>query len=218
MKGGSITKKEKTMTLEEICRNLKNPLEDDQNLNEIIERMNINYSSCMGESPSRAPLKSMYDLLAMGQNKGGSQINAKDREQFFCKVVNYWIRYMTTLTPDKKNSIRAKYKDLDGLIGLLQKVGKVSSMQEIKTLENNQIVKENRKVPYYDQDGQFFHFKSKYMTGRVENGIDVKHRLYISPKPEDIYKFANIFVGECMKKTFLSILKFHREMIDLRIF
>lgn len=206
------------MTLEEICRNLKNPLEDDQNLNEIIEM----YRRSFYVDPKQRVIKpegnkiepyyrhghyvvmsNFYERGLMRENPiDKTLIDAKDREKFFCNTYNAWIRYMTHLTPDQKNSIRAKYKDLDGLIGLLQKVGKVSSMQEIESLNNNPLMpdKASGLRLCYDQDGTFCYFYSSHLTGGVVAGFDENSKFYICPKKKDIYKFANIFASECLKR------------------
>ena len=80
----------------------------------------------------------------------------------------------------------------------LRGFGKVSSMDDIKRLKSNPLFEEE--VNGWELQDGWEHTKSQYISGRTENRIQVKHRLYVGCQNQDMWKLAQLFKSKCQEQ------------------
>ena len=80
----------------------------------------------------------------------------------------------------------------------LRGFGKVSSMDDIKRLKSNPLFEEE--VNGWELQDGWEHIKSQYISGRTENKIQVKHRLYVGCQNQDMWKLAQLFKSKCQEQ------------------
>lgn len=209
------------MTFEEIYQKVKNPLDDEQNINKLIDiykkskRMGNNFESM--ESNGINHNKSMYTNIASSNSNDSSKYNAKDEEIFMVNLYNSWIKNMISLTPEQKKQVSSKYNNLDGLIDTLKKVGKVSTLQDVENLKKNPLVGSEQNNIEYLQGISFNHIESSKVSGYSNSINGYKHRLYIGAKYKDIYKLVNEFAESCTQNGYPYYFKLdvnHQNRVD----
>lgn len=200
------------MTFEEIYQRVQNPLDNEQNLNKIIDfykdskRTGYGFESI--DRGIRSNQGSMYDNIASAVVQDSSKYSIQDEEIFMVNLYNKWIKELTSLTPQQKTFVRLQYENLDGLIDVLNRVGKVENLQDIENLKKNPLVSSEKNNVETWQGVSFNHIMSSKVTGYKEDINGVKHRLYIGAKHKDVYKLANEFMEECHQKDLPYYFKF----------
>ena len=177
--------------LSDVYSSVENPLENDEMIKKIIEA----YSKS-----SRTDIFGSSDLYSslvkMNQTKDSSQINLNDRETFMVETYNQWIENMLNLSNTNIQYLeKSKGIDAGKMQEYLRAFGKVSSMDDIEKLKNNQLF--DKKINGWELQDGWEHFKSQYISGRTENKISVKHRLYVGCKNQDMWKLAKLFKNKC---------------------
>ncbi len=206
------------MTFEEIYQRVQNPLDKEQNLNKIIDFYKVSKRTGYGfesiDRGIRANQGSMYDNIASAVVQDLSKYNIQDKEIFMVNLYNKWIKELTSLTPKQKTFVKLQYENLDGLIDVLNSVGKVESLQDIENLKKNPLVSSKMNNVETWQGAFFNHIMSSKVSGYKESINGVKHRLYIGAKHKDIYKLANQFMEECHRKDLPYYFKFDANYQD----
>lgn len=177
--------------LVDIYTSIKNPLEDEELLKKIVlEYSKSDRTNLLGSS-------NLYSLLVtINKSKDSSSINLQDREDFLVKTYNQWIENMISLDDAHIQYLESNYKmDAKEIQQYLKSFGKVSSIEDIKRLKNNPLF--DKEINDWELQDGWEHIKSKYISGRTENGISVKHRLYVSCQNQDMWRLAQLFKSKC---------------------
>lgn len=177
--------------LVDIYTSIKNPLEDEELLKKIVlEYSKSDRTNLLGSS-------NLYSLLVtINKSKDSSSINLEDREDFLVKTYNQWIENMISLDDAHIQYLESNYKmDAKEIQQYLKSFGKVSSIEDIKRLKSNPLF--DKEINDWELQDGWEHIKSKYISGRTENGISVKHRLYVSCQNQDMWRLAQLFKSKC---------------------
>lgn len=175
----------------DIYTSIKNPLEDEELLKKIVlEYSKSDRTNLLGSS-------NLYSLLVtINKSKDSSSINLEDREDFLVKTYNQWIENMISLDDAHIQYLESNYKmDAKEIQQYLKSFGKVSSIEDIKRLKSNPLF--DKEINDWELQDGWEHIKSKYISGRTENGISVKHRLYVSCQNQDMWRLAQLFKSKC---------------------
>ena len=180
--------------LGDVYSSVENPIDNEEILKNIVEAYSkSNRTSLLGSS-------NLYSsLVKMNQTKDSSQINLDDREAFMVEAYNQWIENMLKLD-DAHIQYLEKSRGMDAkqMQQYLRGFGKVSSMDDIKRLKSNPLFEEE--VNGWELQDGWEHIKSQYISGRTENRIQVKHRLYVGCQNQDMWKLAQLFKSKCQEQ------------------
>ena len=180
--------------LGDVYSSVENPIDNEEILKNIVEAYSkSNRTSLLGSS-------NLYSsLVKMNQTKDSSQINLDDREAFMVEAYNQWIENMLKLD-DAHIQYLEKSRGMDAkqMQQYLRGFGKVSSMDDIKRLKSNPLFEEE--VNGWELQDGWEHTKSQYISGRTENRIQVKHRLYVGCQNQDMWKLAQLFKSKCQEQ------------------
>lgn len=162
----------------------QNLLEDEELLKKIV----LKYSKS-----GRTTLlgNDVYDsLVKLNQTKDTSGINLDDKEKFFVKTYNQWIENMINLDEAHIQYLEANYgMDARKIQQYFKSFGKVSSMDDINKLKRTPLF-DKEINNWRSENNGWEHIKSKYISGKTENRIEVKHRLYIGCQNQDMWRLA----------------------------
>lgn len=177
--------------LGDVYSNVENPLDNEEILKKIVEAYSkSNRTNVFGSS-------NLYSsLVKMNQTKDSSQINLDDREAFMVEAYNQWIENMLS-HDDVHIQYLEKSRGMEArqMQQYLRSFGKVSSMDDIKRLKSNPLFDEE--INGWELQDGWEHIKSQYISGRTENRISVKHRLYVGCQNQDMWKLAQLFKSKC---------------------
>ena len=180
--------------LGDVYSSVENPLDNEEILQNIVKAYSkSNRTSLLGSS-------NLYSsLVKMNQTKDSSQINLDDRETFMVEAYNQWIENMLKLD-DAHIQYLEKSRGMDAkqMQQYLRGFGKVSSMDDIKRLKSNPLFEEE--INGWELQDGWEHIKSQYISGRTENRIQVKHRLYVGCQNQDMWKLAQLFKSKCQEQ------------------
>lgn len=169
----------------------QNLLEDEELLKKIV----LKYSKS-----GRTTLlgNDVYDsLVKLNQTKDTSGINLDDKEKFFVKTYNQWIENMINLDEAHIQYLEANYgMDARKIQQYFKSFGKVSSMDDINKLKRTPLF-DKEINNWRSENNGWEHIKSKYISGKTENRIEVKHRLYIGCQNQDMWRLAQLFKSKC---------------------
>lgn len=174
-----------------IYSSIENPLDNKELLRKIVEA----YSKS-----SRTDFFGSSDLYSslvkMNQTKDSSQVDLEDRETFMVDTYNQWIENIINLD-DAQIQYLEKNKGMDArrVQQYLKGFGNVSSMDDINRLKNNPLF--DKEINGWELQDDWEHVKSQYISGKIEKGIQVKHRLYVGCKNQDMWKLAQLFKNKC---------------------
>ena len=177
--------------LEDIYSSVENPLEND----EILEKIIVAYSK--SDRRTMFGLGDLYDsMVKMNDTHDDSQIDFEDREAFMIETYNQWIENMLSLD-ENQIAYLEKQRGVDAreMQQYLRTFGKVSSMEDIQRLQNNPLFDEE--INGWELNDGWEHIKSEYISGRTEDKINVRHRLYIGCQNQDMWKLARLFKEKC---------------------
>lgn len=177
--------------LGEIYSSVGNPLDNKEFLQKIVAAY---------AKSSRTTLISSSDLYSflvkMNQTHDSSSINLSDRETFYIETYNQWIENILSLDDAHIEYLETKKgMDARAMQQYLRSFGKIASMEDIKRLKNNPLF--DKEINGWELNDGWDHFKSQYISGRTENSISVKHRLYVGCQNQDMWKLAQLFKSKC---------------------
>ena len=177
--------------LGEIYASVENPLDNP----EILQKIVAAYAKS-----SRTDLFGSSDLYSslvkMNQTKDSSSINLSDRDAFYIETYNQWIENMLSLDDSHIEYLETKKgMNARAMQQYLRSFGKITSMEDIKRLKSNPLFDEE--INGWELNDGWDHFKSQYISGRTENRIAVKHRLYVGCQNQDMWKLAQLFKSKC---------------------
>ena len=177
--------------LGEVYSGVENPLDND----EILEKIILAYSQ--SDRRSMFGLGDLYDsMVKMNDTHDDSQIDLSDREAFFVETYNQWIENILSLDENQIAYLESQRGvDARKMQQYLATFGKVSSMEDIRRLKENPLFYEE--INGWELNDGWDHIKSEYISGRTEGKIDVRHRLYIGCKNQDLWKLARLFKEKC---------------------
>lgn len=179
--------------LNSIYNNIQNPIKDEKIVNQLIEI----YQNC-----PRTDLigGGIYNsLVKLNQKDDKSNINLGDREKFYVTAYNEWIENISNLNEEQLKGLEeGGMPDIRKLQNYLISVGRVNSMQDIENLKQNDLF--NNEINGWELEDGWTHIKSQYLSGRQEQRINVRHRLYVGCENQDIWKISNEFKKKCEKK------------------
>lgn len=177
--------------LTDIYSSVESPLDNQEILQQIVSAYaKSNRTDIFGRSD-------LYSsLVKMNQTKDSSQINVDDKEAFMVEAYNQWIENMLNLD-DAHIQYLEKSRGMDArqMQQYLRSFGKVSSMNDIKKLKSNPLFDEE--INGWELNDGWEHIKSQYISGRIEERISVKHRLYVGCQNQDMWKLAQLFKSKC---------------------
>lgn len=177
--------------LADIHSSVESPLDNQEILQQIVSAYaKSNRTDIFGRSD-------LYSsLVKMNQTKDSSQINVDDKEAFMVEAYNQWIENMLNLD-DAHIQYLEKSRGMDArqMQQYLRSFGKVSSMNDIKRLKSNPLFDEE--INGWELNDGWEHIKSQYISGRIEERISVKHRLYVGCQNQDMWKLAQLFKSKC---------------------
>lgn len=177
--------------LADIYSSVESPLDNQEILQQIVSAYaKSNRTDIFGRSD-------LYSsLVKMNQTKDSSQINVDDKEAFMVEAYNQWIENMLNLD-DAHIQYLEKSRGMDArqMQQYLRSFGKVSSMNDIKKLKSNPLFDEE--INGWELNDGWEHIKSQYISGRIEERISVKHRLYVGCQNQDMWKLAQLFKSKC---------------------
>ena len=177
--------------LTDIYSSVESPLDNQEILQQIVSaHAKSNRTDIFGRSD-------LYSsLVKMNQTKDSSQINVDDKEAFMVEAYNQWIENMLNLD-DAHIQYLEKSRGMDArqMQQYLRSFGKVSSMNDIKKLKSNPLFDEE--INGWELNDGWEHIKSQYISGRIEERISVKHRLYVGCQNQDMWKLAQLFKSKC---------------------
>ena len=172
--------------LTDIYSSVESPLDNQEILQQIVSAYaKSNRTDIFGRSD-------LYSsLVKMNQTKDSSQINVDDKEAFMVEAYNQWIENMLNLD-DAHIQYLEKSRGMDArqMQQYLRSFGKVSSMNDIKKLKSNPLFDEE--INGWELNDGWEHIKSQYISGRIEERISVKHRLYVGCQNQDMWKLAQL--------------------------
>ena len=140
-----------------------------------------------------------YDsIVKINANRDSSGINASDRETFYINAYNQWIDSIMSLNPQQLQQLEKIGMDATKVQQYLSTFGKVSSMDDITRLKSNPLF--DKDLNSWELNDGWDHIKSRYINGRQEDAIGVKHRLYVGCQNQDIWKMMQLFKTKCEEK------------------
>ena len=190
--------------LRDVYSSVENPLDNEEILKYIVDAY---------AKSSRTDLVGITDLyksvVEMNQTKDNSRINLDDRETFMVETYNQWIENMLKLDENQIQFLEEK-KGMDAkkMQQYLRGFGKVSSMDDIKRLKSNPLFEKD--INGWEHQDGWEHIKSQYISGRTEEKIHGKHRLYVGCQNQDMWKLAQLFKSKCQEQQIPFYFKFGR--------
>lgn len=175
--------------LSELYRSVENPM----NNREILKKIIGEY-----EKSDRANYRGpgIYEkLVKLNGNKDNSVPNVDDMEKFYVKTYNQWKNNLMRLTPQQVEEQKRRGLDIEQVRDYLTNFGEIRTMEDVNRLKQNPLF-DNELNSWELEDG-WTHIKSRYINARQESRIDVKHRLYIGSKNQDIWKMMDLFKTKC---------------------
>lgn len=201
------------MELIDIYKNSNNPMDDEKIIEKLINlwkksnRTGYKFSTTI-DCENRP---SMYGLLSKAEQMDNSAYNMKDRDCFLVELYNTWIHNILSLNDFQKSIVSKNYYNLDMLIEKFKSIGEVKDYNDVMQISNNpKNYRSDSDVEYTGANGAFDYISSSKVSGYVNNLGDVKHRIYIGAKCQDIYKLAHEFWKECTNRNIPYEFKFDR--------
>lgn len=179
--------------LSEIYSSVENPLDKDG----VLEKIVSEYVTSSRPNLFSDGMPGIYgSLVKLNGNIDNSEVNYGDREAFFVKTYNKWIDSIINLPKSQINHLEKSYHmDAGKLQEYFKSFGKVSSMQDIARLKSNPLF--DKAINGWEILDTWTHVKSQYISGRTEEKIQVKHRLYVGCQNQDMWKLAELFRSKC---------------------
>lgn len=179
--------------LVDVYSNVKSPLDNEDLLKKIIKA----YSES-----SRTDLHSdgLYNsLVKMNHTTDNSPQNASDREAFMVETYNQWMHNILSLDASHIKYLESnKGMDVRKLQQYFRSFGKVQSMDDVERLTSSPLF--SKEVNGWLPFNEWYHIFSRYISGRTENAIAVKHRLYVGCQNQDMWKLAKLFKNKCEER------------------
>lgn len=180
-----------------LYRNIKNPLDDDYVLEQLIDA----YSES----------SSFYTAL--------TNRNSKDKQMYYSKsssdalhasLFNRWKRELLSITKEQyEKAIKDKlYKrDIFKLISFLKTVPDVKTKEEANAILNkaykDKELEEAMESYRWDSIGLYSgwtHISERHINGKKTRTPRIEHRLYINTAPMDVHTMSKLFIEKCTAK------------------
>lgn len=194
-----------TSTYEELRSIIKNPIDD----KEIIKKIIKEYSKT-----SMFDEDSLYSRIAtLGTKMKNPQPASQTDRDNFCKTMfELWRKEILSLTDAQISMIIKKEKNVDEdfrkIKDYVRRLPQITTEEQYLQLAlkgNNDLLKKYGWRRFFG-DG-WLHVKSRYIKGKLEEEIDIKHRLYLNANMKDQYKIAQLFIDKCKQKNIPFYLK-----------
>lgn len=187
------------MKLKELYENSQNPLDKKETIQNLVEIYRNSSRTISSLSSNSGAIGGMYkDLISTSKIADTSVINQKSKEKFLVNYYNSWIKSISNLTEQEIIDFEKKYKfNIRPLKSFLSDTKKVSSLKDINNILKNPIIKNNKMAQLELFSTGWEHIKSRYVSGKQENSINVNHRIYLNSKMSNIYDLINEFRLKC---------------------
>lgn len=178
--------------LKSVYENVKNPTKDKALLKKILERYVV----------ARRPdlnCNGIYEkLVTLNDTSDYSRASLEDRERFYVQTYNEWKANIMSLTPEQAAELKKLGVDIDGLKACFMTFGEIRTMDDVNRLRRNPLF--DNELNSWELQDVWTHVKSRYISVRQEERIDVKHRLYIGCQNQDLWKMMTLFKEKCADK------------------
>ena len=194
------------MGLMDIYNNLRNPIDDPEVLNKIIEI----YSQ---------PDTRLYSGLVRANNAVDSRrMSNNDSNEFYSMIFSIWKNSITSLTKEQFIEMFKKGiydEDLIKIRKYLLGTPDLQTTQEIKEFiderkESQELTNAMDKYKWskIGEESGWEHIDSKYIHARRTNRDQIEHRLYLRVDSMSIHKIGKCFIEKCEKANIPYYFKF----------
>jgi hypothetical protein len=195
------------MNLENLYKNIKNPLQDLEVLKKLIDM----YSNSTSND------KSFYSKL-IGYDFGLNKVSFDSKNNFFAFIFNNWKKEILNMKKEDFIELKAQGRLNDDFIFLrdyLKNIGDVKKIEDIYKIENGikenyiklLLKKYNWRGPNENSSG-WLHVNSYHTNKWNQEKLAVSHRLYLNPDPKDLYDFVIIMIKKFNEKKLPHYFKF----------
>lgn len=180
-----------------LYRNIKNPLDDEHVLEQIIEAYTEDTS--------------FYSALTKRHSKNKRNVyNATDCDNLHAYLFNTWKKELLSITKEQyEKAIRDGLYDRDiyKLLAFLKTVPNVTTRAEaMKILDANyqdSALEDAMEKYRWDTTGLYSgwtHIDARYVHGKKTKRTKIEHRLYLNTAPTDVHTMSKLFLEKCIAK------------------
>lgn len=187
---------------QELYNSISNPLDSD----EVITKLIIENSS------NGLFYNSLTQMYTSKKNK--KMPLQREADLFYIRMFEIWKRKILSLDNDDIERIIKTERNVDEdfrqLQSYIRTLGPITSKdQYIKLVfsSNNDLLKKYGWQALNGSDG-WLHVSSRYLNGKNEKAIQLKHRLYVSVDMQYLYQFVSVFLDKCRTKNIPFYFKF----------
>ena len=197
------------MKLMDIYYHATNPIEDDLKFNKILDA----YSNPNGlyAGLSTASSRDYSNADSFGKLKANH--NLKDKDVFYSKITNLWIKSIKDMSREFFNERIGTRSFFDLRHKYILKCDNVNSKEESdELLSGNNLdnsLKDALDLYKWTYDSNYWeHVKAGSVHLDRDKFVKCDHRLYVNPDGEDLYLFMNYFVDKCEERNLSYYFKF----------
>ena len=204
------------MELMDLYYKIKNPIEDDKDLYRVLKA----YSNYNG----------LYSGLTTASNRDYSEYkkdfgsflgkyNEEDKDEFYSKVTNYWIKNIKNITSDDLSYYTDSAQEAISVLKdeYINRIGYCRSKEEVDYVlsgknesEEIQDALDMFTWQYKGKKSSWEHVMNRKISCYRKDAPEVGHRLYVNPDSMDLYKFMNYFITKCQEQDLNYYFKFSK--------
>lgn len=181
------------MTLSEFYMNLRNPINDSENLERIVDT--YSKSSDFKE-----------DILKLNSGNDMFSINMKDRDRFYLQIYNLWVLSINRFFRNDSELSREDKVRFNKLYWYIDDHRPKCANDVLKFFNPNYVLDEDLKSilkkykwNFADKKG-YSYFDCNAICCGFKEPVIPKHKLYVNVDSEASYNFLTNYVNECAKR------------------
>lgn len=181
------------MTLSEFYMNLRNPINDSENLERIVDT--YSKSSDFKE-----------DILKLNSDKDMFSTNMKDRDRFYLQIYNLWVLSINRFFRNDSELSREDKVRFNKLYWYIDDHRPKCANDVLKFFNPNYVLDEDLKSilkkykwNFADKKG-YSYFDCNAICCGFKEPVIPKHKLYVNVDSEASYNFLTNYVNECAKR------------------
>ena len=182
----------------ELYNSIKNPLFNGDLLRRLPDYRNKNlYFELIKQNSKNKHFKYEYDY----------------RENLYALLFNVWKNNILSLSKQQLLDLKQRGSYQGNIYELYDSLSQqdknVDTYEELQQVFNRfPLVEQYCWYNYFKNNTSFVHVYSRELRAKQEDYMDIKHRLYINPEPNDTYRLLGLFTIEALKEEIPFYYKF----------